>query len=400
MNFRMTLASAIRLSAIFTILFSASQVHADEGNGIEFSGSGFYTIAVGKMLSGSSANVQDYNCPCYISDYAQAGVYDGSNGLQWKPDSKLGVQGIASYDSLSVTTQVVARGASQAADLEWLYASYILNDKITIQAGRKRLPMFYYSDVQDIGFVLPWVHLPSGPYGWEAVNYNGISMRYQDRWGEWSATADLLAGNESNNNSGYWKIYNGRQSLSTIKWSNIVGGNLTLSKDWFEMRAVYIQSNTEENQISNGWNTQTQAYDLPPGPIYPQAQQKIYGLALNADYLNWLVRTEFIQIEHPGLNYMDHAELAAVGYRYGKWQPMATWSIYRGSLVTEGVLPTVSSTFYPNMQQTVSLTIRYDLTATSDLKLQYDQQTDHSDPSFTPNYGNADLLTFAYDSLF
>jgi hypothetical protein len=353
------------------------------------------------MLSGTSANVQDYNCPCYISDYAQASVYDGSSGLQWKPDSKLGVQGSASYESFSVTTQIVARGATQTVDLEWLYASYIVNDKITIQAGRKRLPMFYYSDVQDIGFVLPWVHLPSGPYGWEAVNYNGISMRYQDRWGSWSATADLLAGNESDNNSGYWKIYNGRQSQSGIKWSNIVGGNLSLSKDWFETRVVYIQSNTEENLVSSGWNAQTQAYDSTPGAIYPPAQQKIFGLALNADYLNWLVRTEFIQIEHPGLSYMDHAELVGVGYRYGKWQPMATWSMYRGTVVTDGVLTTViPASSFPNLQQTISLTIKYDLTTQSDLKIQYDNLTDHSDPSYTPNYGNADLLTFSYDSLF
>jgi hypothetical protein len=382
-------------------VFPVSNVYAEEGNGIEWSGSGFYTISVGKMLSGTGANVQDYNCPCYISDYAQASVYDGSSGLQWKQDSKLGVQGSAKYEDFSVTTQVVARGATQAADLEWLYASYILNDNITIQAGRKRLPMFYYSDVQDIGFVLPWVHLPSGPYGWEAVNYNGINMSYQDRWGNWSATADLLAGNESNSNSGYWKIYNGRQSQSSIKWSNIVGGNLTLSNDWFETRAVYIQSNTEENLVSNGWDAQTQAYALPAGPIYPSAQQKIYGLALNADYLNWLVRTEFIQIVHPGLSYMDHAELVGVGYRYGKWQPMATWSIYRGSVVTDGVLSAViPASSFANLQQTISLTIRYDLTTKSDLKIQYDNLTDHSDPSFTPNYGNADLLTFAYDSLF
>jgi hypothetical protein len=397
----MTPVNITRFTAFLTLVFSVAPVCADEGNRIEFSGSGFYTISAGKMLSGTSANVQDYNCPCYISDYAQASVYDGSSGLQWKPDSKLGVQGSASYESFSVTTQIVARGATQTVDLEWLYASYIVNDKITIQAGRKRLPMFYYSDVQDIGFVLPWVHLPSGPYGWEAVNYNGISMRYQDRWGSWSATADLLAGNESDNNSGYWKIYNGRQSQSGIKWSNIVGGNLSLSKDWFETRVVYIQSNTEENLVSSGWNAQTQAYDSTPGAIYPPAQQKIFGLALNADYLNWLVRTEFIQIEHPGLSYMDHAELVGVGYRYGKWQPMATWSMYRGTVVTDGVLNTViPASSFPNLQQTISLTIKYDLTTQSDLKIQYDNLTDHSDPSYTPNYGNADLLTFSYDSLF
>ena len=314
------------------------------------------------------------------------------------PNSKLGLQGSASYNSVTLTTQVVLRGATSAADLEWLYGNYNLNDELSIQAGRKRLPMFYYSDVQDIGVVLPWAHLPPGPYGWEAVNYNGVNLRYQKRFGSWSATANLLAGNESNT-SGYWKIYNGRQSKTNIKWSNIVGGDLTFSKDWLETRAVYIQSKTQENLISNGWNPASQSYDSPNGPSYPPAKQRIYGLAVNMDYQNWLVRSEFIQIEHPGLTWMDHAQLVGIGYRYGKWQPMATWSEYRSSVVTEGVLPTAAPS-YPILQQTISLTLRYDLTTTSDLKVQYDKLTDHSDPLNVPNYGNSRLLTFTYDSVF
>lgn len=396
----MSLSGFGRILIIAPLLFWASVIHAEQDGGIQFSGSGFLTIAAGKMLSGTSGNVEGYNCPCYLSDYAQDGIYDSRGGLQFQPDSKLGLQGSAAYNNFSVTAQVVGRGATGTADLEWLYGSYMVNDKITIQAGRKRLPMFYYSEVQDIGFVIPWVHLPSGPYGWEAVNYNGVNVRYQDRWGSWSATADLLAGGETNSNSGYWKIYNGRQSQSSIKWSNIVGANLTLTKDWFETRAVYIQSNTAENLTSNGWDPTTQTYSQLPGVEYPPARQQIYGIAFNADFQNWLVRTEFIQIVHPGLNYMDHAQLVGVGYHYGKWQPMATWSEYVGTVVTNGVLPTVTATSYYNMQQTVSLTIKYDLTDTSDLKIQYDDQTDHSDPLYTPNFGNAQLLTLAYDMVF
>ena len=43
------------------------------------------------------------------------------------------------------------------------------------------------------------------PNGWEAVNYNGVNVRYQDQWGRWSATANLIAGDESNNNSRYYQ---------------------------------------------------------------------------------------------------------------------------------------------------------------------------------------------------
>jgi hypothetical protein len=392
----------VQTLALLGALTTAAGSHAGEMNGIEFSGSGFMTLGAGKMLGGTRNNVSDYDCPCFISDYAQAGVYDGRGSLQWKPDSKLGVQGSASFDNrrFSVTAQAVARGARDGAvNLEWLYGSYKLNDNITFQAGRKRLPMFYYSDVQDIGVALPWTHLPPGPYGWEAVNYNGVNMRYQDQWKDWSATANLLAGSESKNDSGYWKIYNGRQSRSDIKWKNIVGGDLTLSKDWLETRLVYIQSDTQQDYASDIWDSSTQTYVPASGSIYPPAKQQIYGLTVNADYENWLLRTEFIHINHPGLGYKDFAQLVGVGYHYGKWQPMVTWSRYKGTSVDNGLLADATPGT-PNMQQTISLTLRYDLTTSSALKIQYDSQTDHSDPDYAPNFGDSRLLTITYDMVF
>jgi len=397
----MTLNLNIRPLITLTLGLWAFSVHAGQIGNIIYSGNGYYTIGAGKMLGGTHASVENYNCPCLISDYAQAAVYDGRSSLQWKPDSKLGVQGTASYNSMSLTTQIVARGASGTADLEWLYGNYDLNEKLSIQLGRKRLPMFYYSDVQDIGFALPWTHLPPGLYGWEAVNYNGVNARYQDHWEEWTATANLLAGSESNNNSGYWKIYNGRQSQSSIDWSSILGGDLTLSKDWLETRLVYIQSNTQENLVSAGWNPGTQSYSLAPSVIYPPAKQQIYGLAFKADYQNWLIHSEIIQIDHPGLNYKDHAQLVALGYHYAQWQPILTWGRYKGSAVTDGLLPGVQPWNYnQDSQQTVSMTLRYDVNAISDVKVQFDSETDHSDPGYSPNYGNARLLTFTYDRVF
>lgn len=376
--------------------------HAGEENGPEYSGSGFLSLAAGKMLGGTSGNVGGYNCPCYVSDYAQAAIYDGRSGLQWGPDSKLGLQGSVSFDNrrFSVTAQAVSRGASNgSADLEWLYGSYKLNDKITLQAGRQRLPMFYYSDAQDIGIALPWTHLPTWLYGWQAVNYNGEKIRYQDQFGNWSAIANLLAGDERRKDSGYWKVFgNGRQSVTEVNWTNIVGGDLTLSKDWLETRVVYIQSNTQDNNTNAAWDYTLLAYG-PPAGAGPVAKQQIYGLTLKADYRNWQLYNEFIHINHPGLTYKDFAQNVAVGYRYGKWLPMATWGHYRGTVVTDGILPGAPAST-ANSQQTITLSLRYDLTTSSDLKLQYDDTSDHSEPGFNPRYGSSRLLTFAYDRQF
>ncbi|MDP2751876.1 MAG: hypothetical protein Q8O31_04625, partial [Rhodocyclaceae bacterium] len=112
-----------------------------QADSIKFSGNGFLTLGVGKMLGGDSGRVLDREGPLFISDYAQAGVYDGRSGLQMKPDSKLGLQGGVALigTGLSATAQVVVRGARETVNLEWLYGSYVLNENTTLQAGRKRL---------------------------------------------------------------------------------------------------------------------------------------------------------------------------------------------------------------------------------------------------------------------
>ena len=259
--------------------------------------------------------------------------------------------------------------------------------------------MFYYSDAQDIGFSLPWTHLPTWLYGWQAVNYDGVSMSYQDQFGDWQASANLLAGNEHRKNSGYWEVYgNGRYSVTNVNWTNIAGADLSLSKDWFETRLVYIQSNTQDVNVNGTWNYTTLTYDAPSG-LYPVAKQQIYGLTLRADYQNWLLHNEFIYINHPGLTYRDFAQIISVGYRQNKWLPMATWGHYRGTVVTSGVLPGAPDS-EPNSQQTLSLSLRYDLSTSSDVKLQYDDTRDHSSPIFTPLYGSSRLLTLAYDKVF
>lgn len=383
-----------------------SSAFAQEAPGVEFTGSGFLTLGVGTMLGGTRANVADRECPCFIADYAQAGVYDNRSGLQWKPDTKLGVQGSAFFDNrrFSLTTQLVSRGARDGKiNLEWLYGSFKVNENITIQAGRKRLPMFYYSDTQDIGFALPWAHLPPQLYGWDAVNYNGVNVLLRGSVQDWSATLNLLAGNETFKDSGYWKIYLGRQSKTDVKWKNIAGGDLTLANDWLETRLVYIQSDTQTKIVDRGtWDPTTGTYDgILDSDFFPDPpfKQRIHGLAVNVDRNDWLVRGEWIRIDRPGQSFRDYASIVGVGHRFGKWQPMATYSRYWGQAVDDRFGNPADSSALEG-HDTIALTLRYDLTTSSDVKVQYDYQTDRSGPNWEPNYGNSRLLTVTYDMVF
>lgn len=78
---------------------------------------------------------------------------------------------------------------------------------------------------------------------------------------------------------------------------------------------------------------------------------------------------------------------------------MFTWSEYQLTVVTDGVQPTALPS-YPMLQPLLTLTLRYDLTPTSDLNAQYESLKDESSPLNYPNYGNSRLLTFTYDMVF
>jgi hypothetical protein len=366
-----------------------------------FSGSGFLTVGAGIMLGGTRGQVMDKQCPCFVADYAQNALYDGRNGLQFRPDSKLGLQGTATLPDprVSVTSQIVSRGSENGhIDLEWLYGTYRLTESTSIQVGRKRLPMFYYSDSQDVGFSLPWTHLPPQLYGWEVVNYNGINVQHRNQLGEWDVSANILAGSEHARDSGYWKVYEGQSSRTDVDWKNILGATVLLSKDWFETRLAYIQSSTERHNIGGVWSSATQTYVPSTDPFLNGnvTRQKIYTAAFSVDYNDWLVLSEFLYIDRPGANFKDHANRLGVTRRFGDWEATANVSEYHSQAVT--ALGADSQGQESHIDR--SLTARYFLTSQSDIKMQLDMQHDRGGINWTPRYGDARLLTLAYDRIF
>jgi len=367
--------------ALFWLVILSSVTQAE---GVEFSGSGFMTLAAGKILGGTShQTVSGYQCPCFISDYANAGIYE-NNGINIGPDSKLGLQGTATFNKdFSATGQVVSRGARNGrVNLEWVYGSYKLNDTLTLQVGRKRLPLFYYSESQDVGLSFPWAHLPPQLYGWEIVNYNGANVLYQDQWGEWSSSLNVFAGDETRNDTGYWKIYNGKDTHTDSRWSNIRGAELGLSRDWLETRLVYIESDVQNKVVG------------VDADFSPKAKQQIYGLSANIDHEKWVVRTEFLYIDHKEDGGTDRAQLFGIGYRISKFLPMITYANYQETVAADQNRAEGHST--------TSLSVRYDVNTSSAIKVQYDYWKDHSGPiynTWTP-YGSSRLLSVSYDMVF
>lgn len=370
---------------------------AVELGGIDFKGSGFMTIAAGKVLGGGAAeNSGGYNCPCFLSDYSNAAIYQ-QGSMNWLPDSKLGLQGTAAFNnSYSLTGQIMFRGVNGGkANLEWLYGTIRLNNNLTLQVGRKRLPLSYYSESQDVGQSYPWVHLPPQTYGWDAVNYNGVNLSYEEQWGNWTSGLNLFTGSETVKDNGYWRIYNGKNTRTDSRWSKIAGVNLNLSREWFETRLVYLQSDVQST--------------IPPTLEFgAPTRQKIYGISFMADYEKWVARSEFMYVNRKEYYGVDHTKLFGLGYRMGKYLPMVTYANYRQTISNENYLQTLGvGPGFAEKHSTTSVLLRYTLTSYSDLKLQLEHWQNQAQPEYfiaAPSsagiFRGVNLLSASYDIAF
>lgn len=378
--------SAVALALLWGL--APSPAAADEpsaGPGLHWQGSGFVTLAAGKVLGGSHDPATDngYRCPCLITDYAQAAIYE-QGGWRAGPDSVLGLQGTLRWggSGLSLTGQMVARGARDGrANLEWLYFDWEVSSQLTLQAGRKRLPLLALSEVQDVGYAVPWVHLPPQVYGWEVVNYNGANAMYRGRWGDASTLVNLFAGSETKQDSGYWKLYSGAHTRTDSRWKGLAGAELRLALGGTELRGVYISSQTQNRFVSEG--------DTDYGPA---ARQRIYGLSASYDGANWVARGEWLYIDRHQDYGGDRASLLAVGRRFGPWLPMLSWSRYR--------LLTLAPETPREGHDLASLLLRRELDPGSALKLQLDQWQDRATPGFDSPHGDRRVISLAYVRVF
>ncbi len=357
----------------------------------EVSYSGFFSIVGGKVLSGENASYLNLDCPCYLADFPRVGFY--TENWSFKPESNFGLQTNVKFDDkLSLTGQFMARGADDFdARIEWAYASYNLDNNWTVQAGRKRLPLFYYSDFLDMRFAYNWIRAPKDLYTWQITHYNGINALFRSNLGNWSLLANFWYGDEEDSNNkmlGSRAIYNQRIEEN---WTGIFGAYLDLSYDWLSMRFVYMHNTVDRYRFDN---TGTRVPLSTGNPRVPMTglEQDFFGASFNIDYGNFLLRSEVYTFDRPYTRPNDdniyEAHMLGVGYRFGDVTPMITYSKF-----DESEAPYAERTIY----QTLSYTVRWDFHSSAALKLQYDDYEDQSTFFFL---GDSKSLALALDVVF
>lgn len=367
--------SSVLLISLATVLTPA--VYAQESS-TDFKITGFVSLVGGKVMQGDANGtpIAGAKCPCYTADWGNAGVYRDQFSL--KPESRAGIQfNYKPSADLSLVSQIVVRGTDTTPNIQWAYAGYKLDKHWEVQLGRKRIPLYYYSDFQDIGLSYPWVSTPPELYGWEVTNYNGASLRYNNNFGDTNLTASIFGGSEKVKDPLYLSLY--YPNKSEVSWKSIIGADMEINNGPLTVRGVYMQA-----------NARSQVFDLEQDDT---AKLSAYGVAINLDLDNWFVLSEVTQLRRNfvegGYSYKAPAFTLGAGVHLGEWTPFLNYAEYTEKSSDE-------SKYAPQSYKRLSFTLKYDLDASSAVKAQIDRHTDT-----TKNFGgDATVLRVSYDRVF
>lgn len=377
----------------------AHSVALDDEGKLELTG--FYQLTAAKVLSGSATDAtstqhqqwryMEWTCPCSIQNWEYVGVYQKSKGVQADQESLVGLQlNARPTSSLTGTMQVLlrptnARGQHYVPSIDWAYVGWKASDEWTLQLGRKRIPLYYYSDYLYIGYAFPWVRPAPDVYGWPIFSYDGLTAQYTRSLGDgdWTLNATAWHGSFSDNKNAYnERIYYGPSIRES--WKRITGAWASVSNGTIEARLM-MMTHRENTIFIDSAGVATKYND--------QQFTRIIGASINVDYGNWLVRSEINRFsqrpDEPTKFVYDYA-LLGFGYKFGAFTPMVTYSQYM----------TAENTLVPQEgRRTTYLSLRWDFAKNMALKVQYDDSRDRSKYAY-PFWGNSKLLSASLQGVF
>jgi hypothetical protein len=349
------------LVAVFVITVLIICKHASA----EIRLNGFGSVAIGTVVKGGE----------FLADYPKTGIYD--DDLSLDPDTTLGLQ-LSSYftEDFSLITQVAVHGASDYdPEIDWLYLNYYLTPELSVQAGRKRLPLYYYSDFFDVGYAYYWIRPPPDVYTWQITNYNGASLLYEVALGQWDTSLNLYYGSEESEDNDLLGLLSQTGSSVDETWKNMIGIVGTMSNSWLELRLTHMQG-LVDRKISGV-------------SVLNDIEQQFLGMSINLTFDSLLILSEFNNYRQPDINVEYNAYLLSFGYQIGELTPHITRSNFKQEITTPE---------FDERHNTTSVGLRWDVVDNIAVKVQYDKVVDEG--KRVSVMGDSKSISFAVDFAF
>ena len=324
---------------------------------------GFGSLVAGRVTEGNE----------FLADYPKTGIYD--NDWSLSPDSTFGLQ-FSSYitDEFSFIAQIVANAASDSdIDVDWLYLNYQVTPELSVQLGRKRLPLYYYSDYFDVGYAYYWIRPPADLYTWQVTNYNGVSLLYEKNLGDWDTSINLYYGNEESEDNELLGLLFGVPVDEN--WNDMVGVVGTMVNEWLDMRLSYMEGlvNRDINGVS----------------VIKDTKQQFLGLSINLSLADLQVLSEFNNYRRPDNHVEIDTYMLSFGYQIGDFTPHITRSAFEQEINAAG---------NDEKHHTTTLGVRWDFYTNTAFKVQYDEVVDEG--TTVPIKGDSRSVSLGLDFVF
>ncbi|GLX78983.1 hypothetical protein tinsulaeT_23230 [Thalassotalea insulae] len=375
----------LRLLLISFVIVVALPTKAD----IKFSG--FGSIIAGKTLGtvDDPLNPGQKRDEILTADFYDVGQY--TNDITFNAESIFALQATMDLSSkLKVTAQLVAKGVDDfEPEFDWYYLTYRATDNLTLMAGRRNIPMYYFSEYSEVGYAYPWMRPPSNLYWWQVTQFNGVNASYSFDWGDYANSVTFFYGNEYSDDNVemlyYDKLYGGSARTVNEYWTDITGVNWNISGDNFDIRFVYFQNDRDRETIQQ---------DGSIDPYIPFSQT-FMGVGGSVDIQSFTLLFDWNFVDYDddlGTEFPTY--LVSLVYNMGDYQP---YIVYSKADHERTKVPTKDLEEHYIM----GYGLRYNFLPNASFKVQYDHFIDQGhEPSGWAYHGDSDTISLGVDFVF
>lgn len=332
----------------------------------------------------------------YVADRGYVRNADGEinrdaiyrDSVSYRPDTNYGVQFKSDLTKgLTVTAQLTGRGSQDfKTELDWAYVTYELSPKAAIQAGRQRLPLYYYSDFIDVGYAYHWLRPPVDVYGNTLTTYEGVSLMYNGNLGDWTTQSRLYTGTSNNENTRF----------GNFSTEGFYGAVVDTNNSWLRLRFSFIVGDfyVEDTPVDKD-----------------QARASAFGsFAAHLTLGNGFIVSEITNGEildgkylHDGTAAFDAlgSFMVSAGYQFDTVTPHITYSDSNVDFYGEGPYSMFKDWYIKS--ETITAGLRWDFHPSAALKIEYSSAKDKSTTQLVQIRGKveeADVLAVGFDVIF